>query len=105
MAGVIMVPVVTVVVVNSRILTVHFLPTPPNGFFFQERNFSPACLSNSRRQNRTEKNAATKGLPMSRPHSPLDRSAHSPLEIYLREINQTPLLNPAQWKEVACRVA
>jgi RNA polymerase primary sigma factor len=41
---------------------------------------------------------------MSRPHSPLERAAQSPLETYLRDINQTPLLSAAQEKEVAYRV-
>jgi RNA polymerase primary sigma factor len=75
-----------------------------NGFFFNDRNFPRAGLSNPRGRNRTEKNAATKGLPMPRPHSPSNCAAQSPLEIYLREINETPLLSAAQEKELAYRV-
>jgi RNA polymerase primary sigma factor len=38
---------------------------------------------------------------MARPPSPLNRAARSPLETYLREIHETPLLSAAQEKELA----
>src|SRR3954464_13178906 len=41
---------------------------------------------------------------MTRPRRPRNESVQSPLETYLREINETPLLNAEQEKELARRI-
>ena len=41
---------------------------------------------------------------MTRPRRPRSESVQSPLETYLREINETPLLNAAEEKELAHRI-
>src|SRR6202022_996605 len=42
--------------------------------------------------------------PMTRPRRPRSESVQSPLETYLREINETPLLNADQEKQLAYRI-
>ena len=43
-------------------------------------------------------------IPMTRPRRPRGPSVQSPLETYLREINETPLLNAHEEKELAKRI-
>src|SRR5262249_57517627 len=43
-------------------------------------------------------------LPMTRPRRLRSDSVQSPLETYLREINETPLLSPEEEKQLAYRI-